>query len=99
MVWFAVNAQLDGVDPGSDLPSDRLKFVVYQRRLLLEAMKTKATLQALCGQAEAAAKTASMYIEMAIPVNKLAEGEKDRRMEEKLQEIAEMAPVKVVPPR
>lgn len=58
-------------------------------------MKTKAMLQAMCGQQEAAAKTAASYIEMAIPVSKLAEAERIARMEKQLEEIEQMEPVKV----
>jgi hypothetical protein len=83
---------LDGVDPGSASPVERLKFVVYQRRLLLEAMKNKAMLQAMCGQAEAAAKTATSYIKMAIPVSRLIEAQRERDMDKQLKEIEEMGP-------
>lgn len=93
VVWFAVNARLDGVDPGSESPVTRLTYIVYQRRLLLEALKNKAMLLALIDDKEKAAKTAQSYLEMAIPMSKLVKEQRDSKVERQMKEIEEMGPI------
>jgi hypothetical protein len=92
VIWFSVNARLDGVDPGSANPMERLKYLVYQRRLLLEALKTKALLLALIDNKEAAAKVATSYFEMVIPEGKMAKLERDAALSARLAEIEAMGP-------
>lgn len=69
-----------------------MKYAVYQRRLLLSALKDKAMLMALCGDKEGSAKVAEAYIEAAIPMTKHAEILKQVRKEQLMQEIATMGP-------
>jgi hypothetical protein len=71
-VWFAVNAQIDGVDPHGESPAERLQYHVYQRRHLVDALKTKALLLASLHN-EKAADAAKEYFSMAMPTGKLAE--------------------------
>jgi len=92
VIWFSVNARLDGVDPGSANPQERLQYLVYQRRLLLDALKTKAILLALIDNKEAAAKVATSYFEMIIPEGRMARLERDAALEARMAEIEAMGP-------
>lgn len=96
VVWFAVNAQIDGVDPGSDIAAERLKYVVYQRRLLVEALKTKAMLYAMLGEADRASQAAKEYFDMAFPVSKEAAEQARARKEKALADIEKMGPLRMV---
>jgi hypothetical protein len=84
-MWYIGNALLDGLNPGSDSPRERFLFHVYQRRLLLDAMKTKAQLLASMGQGEQAAKIAQAYLDMAIPVSAKDKNAKLMSAEEQLK--------------
>ena len=95
MVWFAVNAQLDGVDPGSANPLERLKYVVYQRRLLVEALKTKAMLYAMLGEAEKASTAAKEYFTTAFPISKADEAVVKARKARAIDELEQMGPIKI----
>jgi hypothetical protein len=92
-VWYVGNALLDGLNPGSDNPRDRLLFNIYQRRMLLDAMKTKAQLLAAVGNAENAAKVAQEYLEMAIPISAQDKQARLDRLENKLKELENMGPI------
>jgi hypothetical protein len=92
-VWYVGNALLDGLNPGSDNPRDRLLFNIYQRRMLLDAMKTKAQLLAAVGNAENAAKVAQEYLEMAIPISAQDKMARANRLEDKLKELETMGPI------
>jgi hypothetical protein len=70
-IWFAVNAQIDGVDPHGESPVERLKYAVYQRRYLVDALKTKALLLASL-QNERAAEAAKEYFAAVMPTGELA---------------------------
>lgn len=91
-MWFSVNAQLDGVDAGSENPVDRMKYMVYQRRLMLEALKNKAMLLAMVDNKEASAKVAESYIEMAIPASKLVKQQRELAVQQQMEEIEKMGP-------
>ena len=69
-----------------------MKYAVYQRRMLLSALKDKAMLMALCCDKEGAAKVSEAYIEAAIPMTKHAEEVKAIRKEQLLDEISKMGP-------
>jgi len=90
-----MNAVLDGVDPGSDSPHERMKFAVYQRRLLLNALRDKAMLLAMIGgNEEKASAVAEAYIEAAIPVTRHAEIVRKLALEEQVRQIESMGPVR-----
>lgn len=71
-VWFAANAQIDGVDPHSTIPADRFKYAVYQRRALVEALRTKALLLTVLNP-EAAVDAAQKYFAAAMPTGRIEE--------------------------
>jgi hypothetical protein len=92
---------LDGLDAGSTNPLEKIKFLVYQRRLLLEALKTKAMIMALVDQKEAAAKTAEAYLLMAMPESKMAtylREQKALNKDQEVQDLEHMAPFQYQPP-
>lgn len=95
-VWFSVCARMDGLDPGSTAPAERLKFVVYQRRLLADALKTKAMLYALLGDGDRASSVAREYFSVAFPVPKDVELRDELRREEMLAELEALGPLKVM---
>ena len=66
-VWFAANAQIDGVDPHSTIPADRLTYSIYQRRALIEALRTKALLLAMLNP-EKASEAAQKYFAAVLPL-------------------------------
>lgn len=86
-MWYPVNAAIDGIDAFGSL-QDRLKFFVYQRRILIEAMRTKAFLHALTCP-EKAGESAARYFELAMPVD----GETQER-EAFLEQMASAAKLK-----
>jgi hypothetical protein len=69
-----------------------MKFMVYERRMLIEALKTKALLVATLNP-DRAEKAAQDYMEMAIPVGEGALDERLKRRERELEEIANMKPI------
>lgn len=71
-VWFAANAQIDGVDPHSTIPADRLTYSVYQRRALIEALRTKALLLAMLNP-EKATEAAQKYFAAVLPLGAIEE--------------------------
>jgi len=92
VVWYSVTAMLDGIDPGSDIPVERMKFIIYQRRMQLDALKTQALLLALLnpGKADEAAKA---YFDMALPVDKAQQALAAQRNEDLVKEIEKMGPI------
>ena len=92
-VWYTVSAQLDGIDTGSDNLQERMKFHVHQRRMILEAVRTKAMLLAMMGNTEAAGKAATAYIEMAVPVHESSRVDHAAELDAKMAEIAAMGPI------
>jgi hypothetical protein len=96
VIWYTVNAQLDGVDTGSDNLQERMKFFVYQRRMMLDTVKTRAMLLAMMGNTEAAAKTAQNYIDMAMPLTEESRLQQEASLDEKMKEFSKMEPVDVV---
>lgn len=61
-------ARLDGVDPISDHPVEMLLYAVYRRRLMSEALRTRALLMATLNP-EQAADAAKAYFEVSVPVS------------------------------
>ena len=92
-IWYSVNAILDGLDPSSDLPSERMKCMVHQRRLALEAVKTKAMLLAMLDNADGASQAAKAYMSMAIPVSPEVEELKRRAVADRLKILEEFGPI------
>lgn len=92
LVWYPVNALIDGVDPYSDLPTDRLTYLVYQRRMAVEALKARALITASINP-EQAAEAAKAYFSVAIPVDPAAEAQKVMRREATLRDFAKMGPI------
>lgn len=92
VVWFTVNAQLDGIDPGSENPNERLKFLVYQRRMMLAVMRDKAMmLSAIDGGA--AQKVMKEYLSLQIPTDPELAKLHDHRFEKTLDDIEKMGPI------
>ena len=71
-----------------------MRFMVYQRRMLVEAMKTKAILTAAINP-ERTEKAAQDYFELAIPVDERSEEETRRAHERELDALADMKPITV----
>lgn len=93
-VWYTLNAQLDGLDTGSDTPHDRLKLLVYQRRMLLAAMRDQAMLYAAVeGGGEKAQTVLKEYLEMQVPIDPEIKRLKDYRWEKTLDDLENMGPV------
>lgn len=68
--------------------------MVYQRRMLVEAMKTKALLVATLNP-DAAQKAAQDYMELAIPIEEGAQDEILKQREKELESLADMKPIQV----
>ena len=59
---------------------------------MLEALKNKAMLLGLLDDKEKAAKTATVYLEMAIPMSKLMRDEREIAVKRQMDEIEKMGP-------
>ena len=93
-MWFTVNAAIDGIDAGSEDPIERMKFFVYQRRMYLDVLKTKALLTATLAP-ERAAEVAKAYLELAIPTSEEEIKKAEFKKELMLQEVANMKPIPI----
>lgn len=71
-----------------------MRYMVYQRRMLVEAMKTKALLVASLNP-EGAQKAAQEYMEIAIPVEEGARDDQLRQREKELDALADMKPIQI----
>lgn len=91
-VWYPVNAVLDGVDPFSDNPVERMRYMVYQRRADVETLKTKALLTAMVCP-ERAAKAFEDYIGVVMPVSAEVLEARERERDRQVAEIDNMAPI------
>lgn len=89
-----MNASIDGIAPFSDDPVERMRFMVYQRRMTVEAMKTKALLVAALNP-DKAQQAAQEYFELAVPVDEASQAERDRQRLKQLDELDTMAPITV----
>ncbi|MFA6132491.1 MAG: hypothetical protein WC869_00590 [Phycisphaerae bacterium] len=87
-----MNADIDGIAPFSEEPRERLRFMVYEHRMFVEALKTKALLIAAINP-ERAEKAAQDYMEAAIPISEEARDEQMRARERQLAELADMKPI------
>jgi hypothetical protein len=87
-----VNASIDGIASDSDEPAECLKYMIYQRRMLVEAMKTKALLLATLDP-DSAQKAAQEYFRLAIPVSAESEAARLRKRTKQLDEWTDMAPI------
>ncbi len=92
VVWYTINAQLDGLDTGSDSPHDRMKFLVYQRRMLLSVIRDKALILATIN-AEGAQKAFKEYMDLQIPTDPQIKKLQDFRFEKTLDEIEKTGPI------
>lgn len=63
-----MNAAIDGIDPFSESPVERLQFFVYMQRMTIEAMKTQALLLASL-QSEKAKEAAQAYLAAVLPIS------------------------------
>jgi hypothetical protein len=81
------------VDPWSDYPVDRMRYLIYTRRLGVEAMKTRALLFAAVGH-EKTNEAMTEYMEMAVPYDKQAVEAEMRKKEIMAKRFAEGAPIK-----
>lgn len=68
VVWYTTCARLDGVDPTSDDPIERLKFQVYIKRMNNEALRTTALLMPHVSPDKAPA-AAKAYLEAVMPIS------------------------------
>ena len=91
-VWFPVNAQLAGIDPWSDSPQERLRYMVFQRKMEVEALQTKAILMALVNP-EKAEKAAQDYFAVIMPVSDAEERRREWLQEQQLKAIEQMGPI------
>lgn len=73
---------------------ERLKYVVYQRRMGIEAIKTKAMLLAMLGNAEGAATAAQEYFELIMPTTQEAAEQKKVRERAMLERLEKMGPLR-----
>ena len=89
-----MNAILDGVDPFSDSPVERMKYMVYQRRADVDTLKTKALLAAMISP-EKAAKAFEDYIGVVMPVSAEVIEARERERDRQVMEIDNMAPIGV----
>jgi hypothetical protein len=71
-----------------------MRFMVYQRRMLVEAMKTKALILAAINP-DKAVQAAQEYMEMCIPIDEGSQDELMRRRERELDELTNMKPITV----
>lgn len=92
VVWYTINAQIDGLTTGSTNPLDRIKLLVYQRRLLLNAIRDKAMMMAAI-DGQAAQKLMQEYIEMAIPTDPEAARLTEYRFEQTLDAMEKSGPI------
>ena len=83
---------IDGLDPLSSNPVESLKFYIYQRRMNLEALKTKAILMALVNP-DKAAEPAQTYMEMAVPSDPEEVKLKELQKEQLVKEVEQMGPI------
>jgi hypothetical protein len=91
-VWYPINAKIDGIDAGSPNPIEHLKYMVYQRRMFIEALRTKALLLAILHN-EGAADAAKAYIEMSVPFDQEEVKLSELRKEQIVQDIDKMLPI------
>ena len=77
-----MNATIDGIDPFSESPVERLQFFVYMQRMTVEALKTQALLLSTLNP-EKAAKAAQDYLEAVLPISADALVREKFRNEEK----------------
>lgn len=66
--------------------------MVYQQRMTIDAMKTKALLLAQIDP-ERAAKAASDYLERAVPIDEASREAQQRARERELEQIANAEPI------
>ncbi len=72
-----------------------MKYVVYQRRMAIDALKTKAMLMAMLGNGEGAQKVAEQYFELAVPMSKEVKEVKKVRDEQMLTAMEKMGPLRL----
>lgn len=91
-IWFPVNAAIDGLDPWSPDPRDMMKYLVYQRRSLVEALRTQALMAAYINP-EQAVDLAKQYIEVMIPTDPASLKAMEEARAQEMAEIAKMDPI------
>jgi hypothetical protein len=69
-----------------------MRYMVYQRRMTVDALKTKALLLASLDP-ERASKAAQDYFECAIPVDDKSREDRQRDRERELEQIANAEPI------
>lgn len=69
-----------------------MRFMAYQRRMTVEALKTKALIMATLNP-ERAEKAAQEYFEVALPISEDARDEQLKSREQQLAELADMEPI------
>lgn len=83
---------LDGLDPFSANPADRLLYMVHQRRQVVSALQAKALITAAVNP-EKAADAAKAYLEIALPTDPLEAQAKDLLKEETLAALGKLGPI------
>lgn len=66
-VWFALNAQIDGVDPMDTSPHGRAVYLCYIQRKQLDFMTTSVLAHASCPKDKDISKAIKMLQEMILP--------------------------------
>jgi len=69
-----------------------MRYMVYQHRMTIEALKTKALLLAQLDP-ERASKAASDYLEKAVPIDEASREAQQRDRERELEQIANAKPI------
>lgn len=82
-------ARLDGVDPASDDPCERLKFHVYMQRLNTEALKTQALIMPHVAPDKAGA-AAKAYLDAVLPVSPESVMREQFRLDQKGKAVERM---------
>jgi hypothetical protein len=92
-IWYPVTASLAGIDVWSDLPQERLKYLVFQRTAVIEVLKNKALMMAALGNAEGTQKASKEYLDMVLPISQEEEELTAMRKQRLLDYVATMEPI------
>lgn len=93
--WYPVNAIIDGLDPWSENPTEKLKFAVYQQRMSHEILQTQVIAQAILSGPDQAQKAMQNYLDSAVPLSESVQRRRERAKERLLKEIENMAPIPI----
>lgn len=92
MIWGAVTAQLDGRDPWSSDPIEKMRCLVHQRRQYIDVLRTRALCYSAIG-AEKAAEILQEFESVVMPIDPEAVRVAEAQRESEVEEIARMEPI------